>query len=131
RDGRLYGRGAADMKGGVASKIAAAEAVQRAEAPLFGSWTLAIVADEEEGNGGTRHLVESGIRGTWAIVAEPTELLPVIAHKGSANLRVQVRGVAAHASTPEHGINAVEQAARLIDRLSDLTTQLRAREHPL
>ncbi|HET6318430.1 MAG TPA: M20 family metallopeptidase [Chloroflexota bacterium] len=131
KDGRLYGRGAADMKGGVAAMIAAAEAVLRADVPLFGSLALAIVADEEEGNSGTRHLIASGMRGTWAIVPEPTELLPVIAHKGSANLRVHVRGVAAHASTPEQGVNAVDHAARLIGRLSELGDQLRERRHEL
>jgi acetylornithine deacetylase len=130
-NGRLYGRGAADMKGGVAAMIAATEAVLRAEVPLSGSLTLAIVADEEEGNSGTRHLVESGLRGTWAIIPEPTELLPVIAHKGSANVRVHVRGVAAHASTPEQGVNAVDQAARIMARLSELGGRLRARQHDL
>ncbi len=131
RDGRLFGRGAADMKGGLAAMIAAAEAVLRAEIPLSGSLTLAIVADEEEGNGGTRHLVDSGLRGTWAIVPEPTELLPVIAHKGSANLRVHVRGVAAHASTPEQGVNAVDQAAALIGGLRELNVRLKQRRHDL
>src|SRR5262249_56270554 len=101
------GGGAADMKGGVAAMIAAAEAVKRADVPLRGSLTLAVVADEEEGGSGTRHLVRSGLRGTWAIVPEPTELRPVVAHKGSASLRVHVRGVAAHASTPEQGVNAI------------------------
>ena len=64
RDGRLIGRGAADMKGGVAVMIAAVEAIQRAQVPLAGSLTLAVVADEEEGGTGTRHLVDSGLHGT-------------------------------------------------------------------
>ena len=131
RDGRLIGRGASDMKGGVAAMIAAVEAVRRADVPLSGSVTLAIVADEEEGAAGTRQLVDAGLRGTWAIVPEPTELLPVIAHKGSASLRVHVRGVAAHASTPEAGINAVDHAARVIDGLRDLSARLRERRHDL
>ena len=57
RDGRLFGRGSADMKGGVAAMIAAVEAVQRAEIPLHGSVTLAVVADEEEGGTGTHALL--------------------------------------------------------------------------
>jgi acetylornithine deacetylase len=127
----LIGRGAADMKGGVAAMVAAAEAVQRAQVPLHGSLTLAVVADEEEGNAGTRHLVESGTRSAWAIVPEPTELRPVVAHKGSATLRVHVRGVAAHASTPEQGVNAIDHAAALIGQLSVLAERLSARRHVL
>jgi acetylornithine deacetylase len=131
RDGRLIGRGAADMKGGLAAMIAAAEAVQRAEFPLRGSLTLAVVADEEEGGGGTWHLVRSGLRGTWAIVPEPTEMKPVVANKGCANLRVQVRGTAAHASAPEHGVNAIDQAGALIAGFGKLSAQLRQRQHHL
>jgi acetylornithine deacetylase len=131
KDGRLIGRGAADMKGGLAAMIAAAEAVQRAEIPLRGSLTLAVVADEEEGGAGTKHLVRSGLRGTWAIVPEPTELQPVIAHKGSANLRVQVRGTAAHASTPEQGVNAIDQASALIAGFGELSARLKQRQHHL
>ncbi len=131
RDGRMIGRGAADMKGGVAAMTAAAEAIQRAEVPLRGSLTLAVVADEEEGGGGTRHLVQSGLRGTWAIVPEPTELRPVVAHKGSANLRMHVRGTAAHASAPEQGVNAIDQAAVLIGGLGQLSARLAERQHDL
>jgi acetylornithine deacetylase len=130
-DGRLIGRGAADMKGGVAAMIAAAEAIQRADLPLHGSLTLAVVADEEEGGAGTRHLVQSGLRATWAIVPEPTELRPVIAHKGSASLKVRVQGVAAHASTPDQGVNAVRKAALLIGDLEALTQRLKSRRHEL
>jgi acetylornithine deacetylase len=131
RDGRLIGRGAADMKGGLAAMIAAAEAVQRAQLPMRGSLTLAVVADEEEGGGGTWHLVRSGLRGTWAIVPEPTELRPVVAHKGCANLRVQVRGAAAHASVPEQGVNAIDQAGALIAGFGELSGRLKHRQHHL
>jgi acetylornithine deacetylase len=131
REGRLFGRGAADMKGGIAAMIAAAEAVQRAEVPLCGSLTLAVVADEEEGGSGTWHLVRSGLRGTWAIVPEPTELQAVVAHKGCANLRVQVRGTAAHASAPEHGVNAIDQAGALIADFGALSARLKQRQHQL
>lgn len=131
RGDRLIGRGAADMKGGIAAMIAAAEAIQRADVPLRGTLTLAVVADEEEGGGGTRHLVRSGVRGDWAIVPEPTELKPVVAHKGSANLRVHISGVAAHASAPEEGVNAVEHAAALIGDLGELSFSLKERRHPL
>jgi succinyl-diaminopimelate desuccinylase len=131
RDGRLIGRGAADMKGGLAAMIAAAEAVQRADLALHGSLTLAVVADEEEGGSGSRELVRSGLRGTWAIVPEPTDLRPVVAHKGSANILVQVRGAAAHASTPEQGVNAIDKAGALMVRLDELSTRLRDRQHHL
>jgi acetylornithine deacetylase len=131
RGDRLIGRGAADMKGGIAAMIAAAEAIQRADVPLRGTLTLAVVADEEEGGGGTRHLVRSGVRGDWAIVPEPTELRPVVAHKGSANLRVHVSGVAAHASAPEEGVNAVDHAAALIGELGELNMFLKEHRHPL
>ena len=132
RDGRLVGRGAADMKGGLAAMIAAAEAVERAQLPLRGSLTLAVVADEEEGGGGTWHLVRSGLRGTWAIVPEPTELQTVVAHKGCANLRVHVRGRAAHASAPEHGVNAIDHAAALIVSLGELSARFkRQQQHHL
>jgi acetylornithine deacetylase len=131
RDGRLYGRGAADMKGGVAAMIAAVEAVRRVEIPLHGTLTLAFVADEEVGGSGTRQLVRNGLRGDWAIISEPTELRPVVAHKGDINFCVKVYGVAAHSSVPHRGVNAIYKAAKVVDLVQELSVRLSGRSHPL
>ena len=130
RDGRLYGRGAADMKGGVAAMIEAALTVYETT-PFRGAITLAMVADEEEGGGGTRHAVRQGLTGDWAIIPEPTDLQPVIAHKGDFNFYITVHGEAAHGSVPERGVNAIYGAGRLLTAIQDLNHQLSGRTHPL
>jgi acetylornithine deacetylase len=131
RNGRLYGRGSADMKGGVAAMILAVEVVRRLKVPLRGTITLAMVADEEEGGSGTRQLVRDGLRGDWAIIPEPTELKPVIAHKGDFYFDLTLRGVAAHASVPHQGINAIYKAGKLLEAIQQLSERLRERRHPL
>jgi acetylornithine deacetylase len=131
QDGRLYGRGASDMKGGLAAMIAAVEAIIRSGVPLRGSLTIAGVMDEENGQGGTRYAVAHGLRGDFAIVGEPTELLPVIAHKGDMYIEVVTKGVEAHASTPEAGVNAIEHMAEVIVELRSLAEGLKARSHAL
>jgi acetylornithine deacetylase len=80
-----------------------------------------MVADEEEGGCGTRALLDDGLDATWAILPEPTELRPVVAHKGSANLHIRLRGVPAHASTPEQGVNAIEHAMRALAGLEEFS----------
>jgi acetylornithine deacetylase len=65
-------------------------------------------------------MLADGLDATWAIVPEPTELRPVVAHKGSANVHIQLRGVPAHASTPEQGVNAIEHAMRALAGLEEL-----------
>jgi acetylornithine deacetylase/succinyl-diaminopimelate desuccinylase family protein len=130
RDDRLYGRGSADMKGGIAAMIEAALTVYQANS-FRGTITLAMVADEEEGGGGTRHAVQHGLRGDWAIIPEPTDLRPVIAHKGDFNFYITVHGVAAHGSVPERGVNAIYGAGRLLTAIQDLNQRLSAQSHPL
>jgi acetylornithine deacetylase len=130
RDGRLYGRGSADLKCGVAAMIEAALTVKE-KAPFRGTITLAMVADEEEGCGGTRFAVQNGLRGDWAIIPEPTHLQPVIAHKGDFNFFITVHGEASHGSVPDRGVNAIYGAGRVLDAIQDLNRRLAARSHAL
>jgi succinyl-diaminopimelate desuccinylase len=112
RDGRLWGRGAADMKGALACMVGALRALRASGRPLAGEVLLAGVAGEESGSHGTLHLVSGGTRADFAIVGEPTRLRIARSHKGGMWAEVRFEGRAAHGSVPEQGVNAVEHAAR-------------------
>lgn len=132
--GRLHGRGAYDMKAGLAAAIAAAERL--AGAPLRGDLVLALVADEEYGSIGTEQalaeLAARGIRSDAAIVLEPTALDATVAHRGFAWYRLEVEGAAAHGSQPEQGVDAIEAALRYAEALRALDARLAAAPpHPL
>lgn len=132
RDGRLYGRGAVDMKGPIAALIEAVLAVKEAGVPFRGEIVLALVVGEEDGQHGIRHLVEvAGLRGDWAIVAEPTELKPVICHKGLASIIVTTHGKSCHASRAHEGVNAIDQMNRVLTALQGLRERLAGRVHPV
>ena len=118
------------MKGGVAAMIEAALTVVETS-PFRGTITLAMVADEEEGGGGTRHAVQHGLHGDWAIIPEPTDLRPVIAHKGDFNFYITVQGEAAHGSVPDQGINAIYGAGKLLTAIQDLNLRLAHNSHAL
>lgn len=115
-DGRLYGRGASDMKSGVAAYVAAAVNQARKDKAFRRSMTLVIVSGEETGCEGSFHLAREGLLGDagFMVVAEPSSNLPVIAHKGSLRLSVTARGRTAHSSMPWVGDNAVSKIARFI-----------------
>jgi succinyl-diaminopimelate desuccinylase len=115
-DGRVYGRGATDMKGGLAAVLVALDALRRAGAPLAGPVRLASTVDEEETGLGIRHLTGRGLGRAFAgcIVAEPTDLQTVVACRGDAYLEVTVTGVPAHSGRPEDGRNAIDAATRLL-----------------
>jgi acetylornithine deacetylase len=114
--GRLYGRGACDMKAGVAAMVVAAE--HAAAAGTRGDVLLALVADEEHGSLGTtavlEHLAAAGRRPDACVVGEPTWLELIVAHRGFAVVEVELRGRAAHSSRPQDGVNAVTHLGRLL-----------------
>lgn len=129
-DGRLFGRGAADMKGGIAAMCAAA--VRASDAGVDADLLIAAVADEEWESIGTRALVASGVRADAAIVAEPTRLAIAPAHKGFAWLEVTVHGHAAHGSRYDVGVDAIRHAGLLLAELDRLDSDiLPQRTHPL
>ncbi|MDP2871663.1 MAG: ArgE/DapE family deacylase [Bacillota bacterium] len=117
-DGRLYGRGACDMKGGLAAILAAVEAVAASGWRPAGDLIVAGVSDEEYASIGVEHLVRRW-RADAGVIAEPTGLDLVIAHKGFAWVRVDVEGVAAHGSSLDGGVDAITQAAKVITAYDD------------
>src|SRR4051794_35585940 len=99
-NGRLYGRGAYDMKAGLAAAMVAAASLP----DLAGDVVVAAVCDEEAGGEGTRALLRSGRQFDTAVVTEPTDLAVAVAHKGFFGFEITTRGRAAHGSMPELGI---------------------------
>ncbi|MBD9653750.1 acetylornithine deacetylase [Pseudomonas sp. PDM12] len=130
-DGRLYGRGTADMKGFIACVLAAVpELVQR---PLQMPVHLAFSYDEEVGCLGVRSMLaeleKRPHKPTLCLIGEPTELKPVLGHKGKLAMRCEVHGAACHSAYAPYGVNAIEYAARLIGHLGDIGARLAKPEH--
>ena len=121
RDGKLYGRGACDTKGFIAAALTAIENI-KAQTPL----ALIFTADEEVGLLGAKKLAQAKpLRVRYSIVGEPTSLKPIRAGKGYSLAEVIVKGREAHSAYPALGASAVFRAARLINRLESIATQLR------
>jgi acetylornithine deacetylase len=107
--GRIYGRGAADMKGGMACALHAAKAIADAGVDLAGRLLVAPVVGEEDGGSGTLALLDHGVRADAAVVLEPTALAVAPAQAGALSFRVTVRGLAAHGALREEGVSAFEK----------------------
>ncbi|QEY62222.1 acetylornithine deacetylase [Metapseudomonas lalkuanensis] len=126
REGRLYGRGTADMKGFIASVLAAVPAFLGR--PLTLPVHLAFSYDEEVGCLGVRPMLAELERRPHkprlCLIGEPTELKPVLGHKGKLAVRCQVQGAACHSAYAPYGVNAIEYAARLIGKLGDIGAEL-------
>ncbi|KPJ78554.1 MAG: hypothetical protein AMJ54_02720 [Deltaproteobacteria bacterium SG8_13] len=128
---RIYGRGASDMKGGLAAMIVAAGRIARSSAGV-GGLKVVLTAGEENGCQGADHLagLESVLGRSGAlVVGEPTANYPVIGHKGAFWLEAVTTGVTAHGSMPEQGVNAIYRAARAIAKLE--TFDFRIDPHPV
>jgi acetylornithine deacetylase len=126
RDGKLFARGATDMKGFLACCLAAVP--EMTARPLARPIHLAISYDEEVGCVGVRHMIarlkNAPVRPAGCFVGEPTSMGVVIGHKGKRSLRVAVRGQTCHSSLAPQGVNAVEYAARLIVKIRDTAERL-------
>jgi acetylornithine deacetylase/succinyl-diaminopimelate desuccinylase-like protein len=131
RNGRIYGRGACDTKGSVASMFAAVCNLARSkDRPTETEIVFAGLVDEENGQSGSRALAASGVTADLAIVGEPTRLQIVTAHKGDLWLRLETRGKSAHGARPELGRNAVHEMAKIVHVLeTDYAATLRKRTH--
>jgi putative selenium metabolism hydrolase len=125
-DGVLYGRGACDMKGGLAAMVYAAKALLDSGIELKGDLYVVGVVQEEpcEGFAAQVLIEEEGIRPDYVVLGEPSNLQLKLGHRGRVEIGVEVQGKAAHASSPELGINAVHNAARLIFGIELLAPRL-------
>jgi acetylornithine deacetylase len=131
RDGRLYGRGAQDMKGGVAAMINAATTIAARGDLTSGRVVVACVVDEEHSSIGADALVKSW-RADAGVVTEPTDLEIAVGHKGFAWVEITVEGKAAHGSRPADGQDAILRLGRVLSRLEALDGALQAQPpHPL
>jgi len=118
-DDKIYGRGSTDMKGGIAAMVIACLHLAELSNGTAGI-TLIITVSEETGCQGAQHLAQSGNvleKGGALIVGEPTSNYPLIGHKGALFLEAQTRGIAAHGSMPEKGVNAIYKAAQAVSKL--------------
>lgn len=122
REGRIYGRGACDMKGGVASLLSAvANLAQNWEdGALEGEIVVALTADEEYASVGMQALVDSGLQADFAVVCEPTSLAVMPAHKGFLWLDFLTQGKAAHGSRPDQGVDAIMHMGRVLRGLEEM-----------
>jgi acetylornithine deacetylase len=130
KDGKLFGRGTADMKGYIACVLAAVPRLLAS--PLRMPVHIALSYDEEVGCLGVRSLLAElerrPLKPLLCIIGEPTELKPVLGHKGKLAMRCDVKGAACHSAYAPQGVNAIEYAAQLIGELGRIGARLRAPE---
>jgi len=132
RDGKLFGRGACDTKGGLAAMMhAVARVAEEDLVPACDVWFAATIDEEFSYRGVWALCNDPPLQAVAAIVAEPTDLQGVIASKGVLRFKIETIGKSAHSSKPHLGVNAIEQMAQVIMALKQDTQQLANHQHPL
>ncbi|WP_411730799.1 M20 family metallopeptidase [Paeniglutamicibacter sp.] len=129
--GRLIGRGATDMKGGLAAVLVAMASVHARQPRL--PLTLVCTVDEEADAIGIAHYVATEPAGSYTgcVVAEPTDLVAIVACRGAANFVLRITGASAHAGRPTDGASAIQAAAEIIAEIGQDTKRLAAAKHPV
>jgi acetylornithine deacetylase len=130
KEGRMYGRGTFDMKGGLVASLAALKAVIDSGTQLKGDLVVAAVCDEEYASIGTERVMEK-TRVDAAIVGEPSALQIKRCHKGFAWIDVETKGLAAHGSMWQVGVDAIEKMGKVLTGLEDLGAKHQQNKHPL
>jgi len=125
-NGKLHGRGACDVKAGGVAMFGAFERLVKEKPAGSAAVTLAFTIDEEHTFLGIQHLMKSGFRADFAIVAEPTQLNIVRSHKGVARWSIETTGIACHSSRPERGVNAVYRMGKVLTAIEEYAQQLQA-----
>ncbi|MBD1382026.1 M20 family metallopeptidase [Metabacillus arenae] len=131
RENKVFGRGAADMKSGVAAMIYAMIVLKRMGTPFTGELILFLNVDEERENLGMKKFLKENITADYAIIGEPTELNICIAHKGVARYRLHTKGTSQHAANVKDADNAITKMAEIIHVLAELDKKISAKEDPL
>jgi len=132
KDGIIYGRGTADMKGGLTAMIAAMIAVKRQGLDLEKTVAFTGVIDEEERSKGTEYLIKKNIVSDYVVIGEPTSLRVCTAHKGMEWIEVTFKGEATHGSRPKEGKNAIYMASEFCRMIySELELIIEKRKHEL
>lgn len=129
KEGRLYGRGSADMKGGVAAMCEAAMRAAKKGIPRRGRLKLLFVADEECANLGALSYLREYEAPAYAIIGEPTDLEIAIAHRGVSRDYIDIKGLSRHAALPHTGMDAVEAAAAAVTAIGKLNRELSGTVH--
>lgn len=124
-NGRLYGRGACDIKGGMAAMLAAFARLVKEKPRGAANLVMACTVDEEHTFLGVQELVKRGVKADAAVVAEPTQLNIVHAHKGVARWKLWTTGRSCHSSSPEKGVNAIYRMGRVLVAIDTYAEQLR------
>lgn len=131
RDGFLYGRGACDMKAGLAAQVAVAHDLLATDARLRGDLVLHFAVGEECGEPGTLSLIQAGHVGDVGVVTEPTQLEVSVATRGLVTMQIRVHGRSTHASRAEEGINPVAKLDRVLGAVGGYRLQVKQGRHDL
>ena len=130
-DGRLFGLGVTDMKGGIAAQIAAVRKLLDTGEINRGELVLCYVADEESRSIGLKKALETLGHADYAVIGEPTELRPAVCHKGVVRMKVTITGKGGHAARPDHAVNPIADIPTVVNAVAEINRRLEGKRHPL